>query len=492
MLHLSKSKFCNAVQCPKMLWLEKNMPEVEDLSVMNETILNNGSYVGDLAMELLGDFTEVPYGDLSEMIAETSRLLEVGTDVIAEASFAYNSCFCSVDILKNLGNKRVELYEVKSSTHVNDIYHYDVAYQVWVLTKLGYAVEKACLVHINNSYVRHGELDLNQLFTIADMTEVALTAGADVESRINALEQYMKQTEEPAMPLGEQCSSPYNCKFWKYCSRALPTPNVFDISGFSAKNKACAYLSGFISFEDVLKNVKLSEKVRQQVDFTLNNRPDFVDKKAIAKFLKQLSYPLYFLDFESFQPPVPQFDDSRPYQQIVFQYSLHIIEAENGELRHSEFLAEPEGDPRRALAEQLCKDIPLNVCTTAYNMSFEKTQIKGLSELYPDLHDHLMNIHDHIVDLMIPFRNRWYYSKDMQGSYSIKYVLPALYPNDPELDYHNLEGVHKGDEASAAFSAMAHMTPEEQAKTRESLLKYCGLDTLAMVKVWEKLISSIA
>ena len=203
--------------------------------------------------------------------------------------------------------------------------------------------------------------------------------------------------------------------------------------------------------------------------------------------MSNLSYPIYFLDFESFQPAVPLFDNARPYEQIVFQYSLHYIEAEDGELKHKEFLAYPGGDPRRALAEQLCRDIPLNVCTTAYNMSFEKSRIRELAALYPDLSEHLMNIYDNIYDLMVPFQKKWYYCKAMQGSYSIKYVLPALFPDDPALDYHNLEGVHNGGEASVTFGRMADMSIEEMEEARENLLKYCGLDTFAMVKVWEKL-----
>ena len=150
-------------------------------------------------------------------------------------------------------------------------------------------------------------------------------------------------------------------------------------------------------------------------------------------------------------------------------------------------MAYPGSDPRRKLAEQLCHDIPRNVCVTAYNMGFEKGRIKGLAQIYPDLADHLMNIHDNIQDLMIPFQKKYYYSKEMQGSYSIKYVLPALFPDDPQLDYHNLEGVHNGSEASASFKKMESMSCEEMAETRSQLLKYCGLDTFAMVKVWQKL-----
>ena len=203
--------------------------------------------------------------------------------------------------------------------------------------------------------------------------------------------------------------------------------------------------------------------------------------------MKNLYYPIYFLDFETMQPAIPEFDNSKPYQQIPFQYSLHYIEKKDGKLFHKEFLAESGIDPRKKLAEQLVKDIPKDVCVTAYNMMFEKGRIKELAEIFPDLSEHLMNIHNHIQDLMIPFSERMYYCKDMQGSYSIKYVLPALFPDDSELDYHNLPLIHNGGEAMNIFPKIKDMSKEEQKKARYGLLKYCELDTYAMVKVWEKL-----
>jgi hypothetical protein len=141
-----------------------------------------------------------------------------------------------------------------------------------------------------------------------------------------------------------------------------------------------------------------------QVVLELHDLPPVIDREKISQFLKGLSYPLYFLDFESFQPAVPLYDNSSPYEQIVFQYSLHYIPAPGGELLHREYLAQPGEDPRRGVAEALCWDIPVDVCTLAYNMSFEKGRIRALAALYPDLSDHLMNIHDHIVDLMVPFQ----------------------------------------------------------------------------------------
>lgn len=150
-------------------------------------------------------------------------------------------------------------------------------------------------------------------------------------------------------------------------------------------------------------------------------------------------------------PVIPKYIGTKPYAQIPFQYSLHYIETEGGELKHREFLAESGTDPRRKLAEQLCADIPMNVCVTAYNKAFECTRLKELAETFPDLAEHLLNIRDNIVDLLVPFQSGYYYNRAMGGSFSIKSVLPAIFPDDPELDYHNLEGVHNGGEAMTIF-----------------------------------------
>ena len=206
--------------------------------------------------------------------------------------------------------------------------------------------------------------------------------------------------------------------------------------------------------------------------------------------LKKVDYkkwPIYFLDFETFQMPIPKYEGIKPYEQVPFQYSLHYYERESSNLCHKEFLAESGTDPRRDLAQSLVKDIPLDVCILAYNMSFEKNVIVSLAKLYPDLESHLMNIYNNIKDLMIPFKNRDYYNKNMKGSYSIKYVLPALFPNDPSLDYHNLDMIHNGDEAMNTYARLGEKTKEEQVIIRNNLLKYCCLDTYAMVKIYERL-----
>jgi hypothetical protein len=321
---------------------------------------------------------------------------------------------------------------------------------------------------------------------ITDMTSEASGEVSNVPATLKIAECVLNSDHEPAMDLGEAC---LDCAFWSYCTKHLPKPNVFDLYRLSKGKKLEYYRKGLISF-DVLQSsgVIRNDKQRRQMDYALAERGTWIDRKKIQEFLATLSYPLYFLDFESIQPAVPFCVGTKPYAQIPFQYSLHYIEQEGGKLKHKEFPGESGEDPRRTLAEQLCADIPLNVCTTAYNKAFECTRLTELADTFPDLAQHLLNIRDHIVDLLVPFQSGWYYVPAMGGSFSIKSVLPALFPNDPELDYHNLAGsVHNGGEAMSIFPKIKDMTPNEQVVARQSLLKYCELDTYAMVKVWQKL-----
>ena len=361
-----------------------------------------------------------------------------------------------------------------------------MAYQKWVLEKCGVNVTGTFLVCLNSDYVREGELDLQKLFVINDMGELIANEYDKVENGQAAAKKLLQQEEEPTMDIWEGCKKPYDCAFYQYCSRHLPSPSVFDLYRMRFSDKLKYYRQGLVTYDDI-KNEKLTPVRRIQVDSVLANTPH-IESDKIQEFLDTLTYPMYFLDFETMQQVVPEYDGTKVYQQITFQYSLHIIEKEGGELIHKEHLGISGTDPRRALAEQLCQDIPMNVCTLAYNKAFECTRIKELAEWYPDLAEHLLNIKDNIKDLLDPFAAGYYYLPSMGGSFSIKVVLPSLFPNDPALDYHNLEGcVHNGSEAMTIFPQIQFMEPEEQLATRKALLQYCCLDTFAMVKIWEKL-----
>ena len=284
------------------------------------------------------------------------------------------------------------------------------------------------------------------------------------------------------------CRKPYDCVYRQYCERNLPSPSVFDLYRITAKKAYEYYDQGIVSFDDVVKSgIELNPAQRRQVEFEQLQLPTRVDQLGVRTFLDTLTYPLHFLDFETFQTCIPLYDGIRPYQQVPFQYSLHYLEHADGELLHKEFLADETTDPRRALAERLVADIPAGACVLAYNKAFECTRIKELAEYFPELSQQLLSIRDHIHDLLDVFRDGFVYDRAMQGSFSIKKVLPALFPDDPNLDYHNLADVHNGTEATDTYLSLRGMEPAERNRLRQSLLAYCGLDTLAMVLLWQRL-----
>lgn len=493
MIHLSKSKYCGLWQCPKLAWLSKYKPEeyVGDDSVAAR--METGNEVGDLAMQLFGDFVEVTAYDgdkidIKKMLENTETEMSKGTPVICEASFSFNGLYCAVDILKK-ENDGWAIYEVKSSTSADKpVYIADVAYQKYVLEHCGVNVTGTNLVCLNSDYVFDGTLKLDELFKITDISEQVAIEEGNVEANLLIAERILQSPEEPAIDLSERCNDPYACGYWKYCTRHVPEPSVFDLYRMPFAKKIEYYRKGMITYEDLFYNSSIkNEKQLRQMEYALMDKGTYVDKYGIRDFLDTLSYPLYFLDFETMMPVIPKYIGTKPYAQVTFQYSLHYIERKGGELKHREFLGESGKDPRRSLAEQLCADIPMNVCVTAYNKSFECSRIRELAEYYPNLSEHLLNIESNIKDLLVPFQSGYYYNRAMKGSFSIKSVLPAIFPNDPSLDYHNLEGVHNGGEAMTIFPQIQFMNPEEQQTARHNLLKYCKLDTFAMVKVWQEL-----
>lgn len=488
---LSKSKYCNCIQCKKISWLKKYKPEVAIKSEKDE-VYKNGKEVGKLAKKLFGEYEDIEFNENQNvMIEKTKELLDKGANVIAEASFVFNNNFCSIDILKNDVNK-LEIYEVKSSVDMRDIYIDDLAYQYYILSKLGYNIKKASIIHLNREYIREKNLNLNQLFVIEDLTDKVIEMQNKVEENIKVIKDYMGQfndENEPNIDISLNCLEPYRCEFWDYCTKALPKPNVFDLSILGNKSKKIKfekYYEGKISFED-LQYEDLQERALEQISFELNNLPPKIDKEAIKELLNSLKYPLYFIDYESYQAAIPDVIGTKPYQQLPFQYSLHIIRKKGDALEHKEFLAKiDDKDFIRHFAESMIKDISEDGSVIVYNKGFEAARNNEIANMYPDLKKELERINNNIVDFLVPFRQRKYYMKEMHGSASIKSVLPALYPNDPELDYHNLPVVHNGKEASETFLNLQDKTEEEQEKIRKGLLVYCELDTYAMVKIWEK------
>lgn len=494
----SKSKYCSYWQCPKLAWLNQHRPEERVTDGNADAHMEAGREVGKLARSLFGPFVDVTSYvnqqlNLFTMLEKTKSEMEKGTPVICEAAFSFEGCYCAVDILKKTEDGWA-IYEVKSSTATGDtekvepVYAADIAYQKYVLEHCGVSVTGTYLVNINSNYVREGELDLQALFCIRNISELVESELEKVEQKLQEAQKVLSNQEEPTCVLEEGCHSPYLCSYWNYCTKHVPKESVFDLYRLPFKKKMEYYHQGLITYQDINKGgVIKNPKLQRQINFALEEKGTYVERENIRAFLDQLTYPLYFLDFETMQPVIPLFDGTKPYQQIPFQYSLHYIEAKGGSLQHKEFLAESGENPLRDIAEALCRDIPMDVCVTAYNKAFECTRLKELARMFPDLEEHLLNIEAHIVDLLVPFQSGYYYNRAMGGSFSIKSVLPAIFPNDPELDYHSLEGVHNGSEAMTIFPKIKDMSKTKRKKARENLLKYCELDTYAMVKVWEEL-----
>jgi len=485
---LSKSLYIRGLQCEKSLWLKKKMPEVLQAPDDGaQAVFDTGTSVGELACELFSGGERIEYtGDFGSQMAKTKELMEHGTKVVYEATFCFDGILVMVDILC-VGDDGLVINEVKSSTSVKEVYIDDAAIQYYVISSLGYKVSAVNIIHIDNSYVRGEKLELEKFFHAEDVTEQVKQKQADIPQNLSKFDEILSKDTEPEVDIGPQCSDPYTCDAWGYCwreQRGMPEYSIFDISGLRNKKKFELYKSGVVKFEDIKELDKFNVSQQIQIRSELSGE-QIIDKEAIKEFLETLSYPLYHLDFETFQQAVPEFVGLSPYEQIPFQFSIHKDDGK-GNLEHFEFLAEVGADPRYELALNLIKFIPQDACVLAYNMSFEKRVIRRLAANYLLISNELMAIHDNIKDLMAPFASKSYYHPKMRGSYSIKYVLPALVP-EFESAYKDLNLIHHGGEAMQAYEAMAYMPAKERNVYKKALLAYCKLDTLAMVKVLEKL-----
>ncbi len=487
---LSKSLYTRAIQCTKSLWLKKYSSEV--LTPPDATArarFEAGNIVGDLACALFPNGREIPYMEknFAEMAELTREWMNEELEYIYEATFIHEGIVVMVDILR-VTPVGVEIYEVKSSSEVKDIYLHDVSIQRYVIENLGFTVTNCYVVHIDTSYVRGDELDLSALFSIADVNEAVDALMGGVPAKLSEFEACLRDRDNgPSIEIGKHCKSPYECDAMHYCwkvQRSIPDYSVFNIFNLGSKNQVELYGQGIVRIEEIPDSYKMTAIQQQKVDNWKGKR-SYIDRDAIKEFLSTLTYPIYHLDFETFQQAVPQWSGISPYQQIPFQYSLHI-EHSDGTLEHREFLAPAGADPRYALAQQLIHDIPDNVTVLAYNMSFEKGVIEKLAQSFPHFSERLKSIIHNIHDLMVPFQKGYYVTPSMNGSYSIKYVLPALVPEMAQA-YKQLDGVQNGGEAMNAYAGLAMMEKEEQERIRHALLEYCKLDTLAMVRVHQTL-----
>jgi hypothetical protein len=486
---LSKSLYTKGIQCPKALWLKKYKPSVlTPPDAKAQAIFDTGNEVGDLACSLFPDGREVPYTtEYSQMLSTTAWWLDDGLSHIYEATFSYDGILVMVDVLK-VEDDGLSIYEVKSSTSVKDIYLHDASIQCYVLKCLGYKIKSTNIVHINSDYVRGDELDIHELFTIVDVSDEVNSLLPDIPQKLKEFESYLSdRVNDPNIDIGKHCTKPYECDAKEYCwrvQRDIPEYSIFNIFNLGSKKQIELYSNGIVDIDDIPDDFDMTANQANAVK-NYKSKQTFIDREKIQSFFKNITYPIYHLDFETYQQAIPQFRGIKPFEQIPFQYSLHI-EYEDGTLEHKEYLSPDSVDSRYELASRLCRDIPRDATVLAYNMSFEKGVIKRLADMFANLREHLLSINEGMQDLMTPFQKKWYVTPSMRGSYSIKYVLPALVP-EFEKAYKDLDVVQNGQEAMNAFANIAKLNEQEKQKVRTALLEYCKLDTLAMVKILEKL-----
>jgi pimeloyl-ACP methyl ester carboxylesterase len=485
--YLSKSLFIRGRQCHKSLWLHKNRPELRDeISDAQQAIFQSGTDVGILAQQLFPGGIEVPYDGLThqQQIEQTRVELDKGTETIYEATFLHDGIFVKVDILHH-GARGWEIYEVKGSTTLKDVYVFDAAIQYHALTGAGLDVSKVSIVHVNNSYTRYGDLDIRQLFTIKEITGQVQKLQSLVLDEV-AAQRAMLTGEMPAIDIGKQCDYPYHCDFHGHCWQRIPEDSVFDLRDRGV-NKFSLYRQGIIRQSDIPLEM-LNSRQRFQMESTINQQ-DHLDEMKVKKFLDSLWYPLCFLDFETVNPAVPSFDGCRPYEKMPFQYSLHIQDSADAGLRHFEYLTEPGIDPRAELLDTLLERIPETACIIAWNQSFEISVLRGLAAFFPMHREWIERMIGNFRDLMQPFKSRDIYLWEAKGSYSIKPILPLLVP---ELSYKDLDGVANGGDAMDAYYRMNSTDDAGELTTiRQQLLDYCERDTEAMVRILEKMLKMV-
>ncbi len=479
---LSKSLYTRGLQCPKSLYLDRHRPELRATpSEALEALWAAGHDVGDFAHMLFPGGVVVPYEGLSreEQLARTREEIDRGTKAIYEAAFLHDDVFVKADIIVR-SRGQWDLYEVKSATSVKEHYWDDVAIQYYVLSGSGLPVHKAYLVHVNNSYVRNGDIVPEELFVVQDITGVVKEKQAAIPEELAAM-RAMLRGGMPEVDIGPHCDDPYECDFIDVCWEHVPEYSVFSLRGHGA-DRWELYRQGVLKLEDVpLDSLNLMQ--RMQVEY-YHARKSHADSAKVREFLARLSYPLCFLDFETFASAIPLFDGTRPYQQVPFQYSLHRVDGEGAEPRHFEYLAQPGVDPRSRMAEKLLGEIPDGACVLAYNAAFERRVCAELGESLPKLRKRLNAVARGIVDLMEPFKRRDVYHWRMNGSYSLTSVLPVLVPG---MTYEGME-IANGAMASEAYLAMeAIADPAELDRLRKALLDYCRQDTLGMVRLVETL-----
>lgn len=486
---LSKSKLIAFRQCPKRLWLEVHRPDLREVSPETEARFQVGYQVGDLARRIYDPEGKGALIDLAEgfnaAYARTTELVANSRQPIFEAGFKMEGAMALADVLlpeQEHGQPVWRMIEIKSTTGVKDYHRDDIAVQTFVAQAAGVPLKSVALAHIDNTWIYPGDDDYRGLFKEVDLTRETLARTDDVRGWIAGAQKMAGMPKEPEVAVGPQCHEPFDCGFCNYCNIGILQPEhpIDWLPRLSPWQRAQLAEEGVTELRDAPDEL-LNETQRMVKEHTLAGTVRF-DATGAAADLAPHGLPAYFLDFETAQMAVPIWKGTRPYQQIVFQFSVHKF-TESGELSQTEFLDLSGNDPSESLANALIAACGKKGPVFVYFAGFETARIRELAERSPDLADALLAINERVVDLL-PIARARYYHHSQQGSWSIKAVLPAAIP---DLSYETLEGVQHGGAAMDAFSEAIRKgtSAERKNEIERQLLAYCRLDTLAMVRLWE-------
>ncbi len=487
---LSKSTYIRSLQCEKSLYLYKHQFKLRDeISPQMQAVFRRGTNVGELARDLFPGGIDVsppnPF-TYAQSVADTASAIAASREVIYEAAFQFEKVLVAIDILV-LREGKWHAYEVKSSTSISETYYRDAALQHYVITRAGLPLESINIVNINNQYVRQGVLDLHELFNSHNVTALCLKRAKATAKAIARAFEVIAFSAVPEVKIGLHCSDPYTCDFRGTCWKHIPPDSLFEFAGMQMQKRFKLIDQGLMLMKDIPVNLLNKTQLLQQQ--TMENNEPIIDTAHLQTFLHTLAYPLHYLDFETIAPAVPLFNNSRPYQQIPFQWSMHTVDAPQATLRHQAFLAEAGTDPREKFVTSLLEYCGTEGSVVVYNEVFERERLRELALLFPKFEQRIQNVISRMVDLMVPFRQHWYYHGNMNGSYSIKAVLPALVPGP----WYEALAIGDGALATTAFESLQTETDLVTiAEVRDQLLAYCHLDTYAMVKIMEVLRAATA
>jgi predicted RecB family nuclease len=470
----------------KRLYLEIHQPELAKAADDGqEARLEQGQEVGLLAQKRFPDGVVVGFEEgIGDALARTAALMDdASVPAIFEATFQHSNLLVRVDILQRRPKNRWRLIEVKSSVGVKPHYLYDVAIQHYVLSACGVNISSACLMHLNRDYRYDGDAhDLQALFTIRDQTRKVKKLDADLPKLLTVQRKALAQADPPDILPGPHCTDPYQCEFFSQCNPEPPEHHISFLPRLGLKKRQQLMELGISLIHEIPEDFPLSE-LQARMWASVTTGQTWVSE-TLPKELSKLKYPFFFMDFESLNPAIPRFQGMWPYAQIPFQWSVHRQLTPESQLEHFEFLAEDQHDPRREFIGSLCAVLGKRGRIIVYNSGFESQRLGELADWFPEYKERIKNIRERLWDLW-PFVKKHVYHPAFRGSFSIKSVLPALVS---DMTYDGMEVAH-GGEAGLAWEQLirGELDPAERQQLKAALLAYCRQDTLAMVKILERI-----